>query len=724
MKDGENKKRNINYVICSFRGSNNFLFISTFSLYIFMALLESAYEYYNLNWNLLPIKQKSKIPDISSWKELQSRKISKNEIEEWFGNGHDRNIALVCGEISGVVCLDIDGQEGVDFLKDKEIPLCPTYKSSRGFKYLFKYPEGLKVQTRPSIFPQIDFLSDGHYVLLPPSLHPTGTKYEWENGKSHHDLILPDVCQWLLKEVTIDKQKVTNNLKYANIEAISKAIKPYWKPGQRDTITFALAGMLVKGNWPMAAAQQLISSICQGDEELDKRLHVLKETYNNFHAGKEIQGASGLENVLSTNTLKHIDFLVRTAKRGTPTSPTNVTKLDTIVQTTLDDVKKEFSKWLLINDELVIEIPLAVIIANMYQTIPIWMFMVAPPASAKTEILLSLAHIPWTYFLSKITPQTLVSGFRNKEIKDASLINKMTRENRYIIIMKDFTTILEMRTEQRAEILSQLREIYDGKLDSEYGNAQTVNWEGHMGFLAGVTNKIDAYSQMSSMLGERYINFRPRFPDRIEVAEKSLENAEKRKQMRKQLAVVVNQFISSLTLPPLAEIVISQEDKKTIVSLANLLATMRCGIQRDWYHKNLLVLPEPESPARLAQQFMQLCKSLAVLKGRKEVNGEEMKAIKRITLDSMTSDRLVALRVLTFAIQEETTRSISQKMNFDTRTTKQILEDLYLLKIVDRAIMVEDKEKDDDTKKQIDIRPYTWILKDEWRKKIEQLELF
>jgi len=502
-------------------------------------IIESAHEYFNLNWNLLPIKSKSKIPDIPSWKDLQVRKNTKEELDNWFGNGGNKNIALVCGEISGVVCLDIDGDEGVKFLQDKEMPLGPAYKSTRGVKYLFKYPEGLTLSTRPSIFPQIDFLSNGHYVLLPPSIHPSGTGYEWLEGRSASDLILPDICDWLLKEVVTTKQKEISNLIYPNIDKIKEALKPYWKKGQRDVITFALSGALCKANWPLVNSKQLINAICQNDEEAESRLHVLSETYANFHKGKDIQGASGLENVLSTNTLKHIDFLIRSAKKQTQIVQQNVPLSATENQCSLDDVKKEFKHWLLISDDLVIEIPLAVIIANMYQSVPIWMFMVAPPASAKTEILLALSQIPYTYFISKITPQTLVSGFKNKDVKEASLLHKMTKENRYIIIMKDFTTILEMRAENRQEILSQLREIYDGKMDSEYGNAKSVNWEGHIGFLSGVTNKLDAFSQMSTMLGERYINFRPRFPNRIEVAERSLQNAEKRKEMRNRLLLYV-----------------------------------------------------------------------------------------------------------------------------------------------------------------------------------------
>ncbi len=59
--------------------------------------------------SIIPIKSDgSKSPAISTWKEYQSRLPVASELDNWFGNGHNYGIAVICGTVSG-------GLEIIDF---------------------------------------------------------------------------------------------------------------------------------------------------------------------------------------------------------------------------------------------------------------------------------------------------------------------------------------------------------------------------------------------------------------------------------------------------------------------------------------------------------------------------------------------------------------------------------------------------------------------------------
>jgi len=145
----------------------------------------------------------------------------------------------------------------------------------------------------------------------------------------------------------------------------------------------------------------------------------------------------------------------------------------------LAEVKAVVNKWLSLEDDTVVDVMLAVVVANRLNTDPSWLLVVGPPSSAKTEILRALTGHPKAYFLSNLTPTTLVSGLKPKgKLPEPSLLPKLDGKT---LVLKDFTTVLSMRHDNQAEILAQLREIYDGSYSKAFGNGKVINWEGHVG---------------------------------------------------------------------------------------------------------------------------------------------------------------------------------------------------------------------------------------------------
>jgi hypothetical protein len=115
---------------------------------------------------------------------------------------------------------------------------------------------------------------------------------------------------------------------------------------------------------------------------------------------------------------------------------------------------------------------------------PVWLGLIAPPSSAKTELLNSISGLPHVIQAATVTPSGLLSGTPDKQ-KDKGARGGLLRQidgfgGFGIICLKDFGSILSMHAETRAETLAALREVYDGAWTRHLGSAggKTLSWKG------------------------------------------------------------------------------------------------------------------------------------------------------------------------------------------------------------------------------------------------------
>src|SRR5437879_3955056 len=70
--------------------------------------LEAALAYLMLEWRPIPVKPRDKTPLLESWIEFQERAPTETQVKAWFTRWPDANVALLTGQASGIVALDID----------------------------------------------------------------------------------------------------------------------------------------------------------------------------------------------------------------------------------------------------------------------------------------------------------------------------------------------------------------------------------------------------------------------------------------------------------------------------------------------------------------------------------------------------------------------------------------------------------------------------------------
>ena len=153
-----------------------------------------------------------------------------------------------------------------------------------------------------------------------------------------------------------------------------------------------------------------------------------------------------------------------------------------------------------------------------------------------------------------------------------------------------------------------------------------------------------------------------------------------------------------------------------IASLANVSAQLRSTVSRDAYDKHVNYQPDIERPARLAKAFAKLLKGLAVVRGKHEVTVEEYDLIVKVALDTIPRRRRAIVSYLVGS-DWRNTKTIATDLQLPSTTAQYELEDLMLIKVVNREADVADGDELRQT------TPYKWHLSENVARLIEDTGL-
>lgn len=146
-------------------------------------MIAHAIEYARRGWPVFPCAGKKPLTP----KGFKDAVTSEKQISAWWSKYPDANIGVATGEISGITVIDIDIKNNVNgFHTLKTQGLDPIdwtgpaqITGSGGRQYFFKYKKNIRTTTGGNFFPGVDVRNDGGYIIVPPSIHPSGNPYEW-----------------------------------------------------------------------------------------------------------------------------------------------------------------------------------------------------------------------------------------------------------------------------------------------------------------------------------------------------------------------------------------------------------------------------------------------------------------------------------------------------------------------------------------------------------------
>jgi hypothetical protein len=179
------------------------------------------------DYGLTPLPLVGKRPIIKNWPyRFNDKRIQKQEIIDGIVDSEgkiitykNKNLGIVTGKVSNLIVLDIDNLSSLPKLKELgNVPKTWTVRTNRGLHLYFNYDDRVPSM---KLWNSIDVLSDKKQEVAPPSVHPTGTTYQY--GLSPSQIQKADLPVWLIEYLL--KYKPDNNDSFKTDTKIQESFK-------------------------------------------------------------------------------------------------------------------------------------------------------------------------------------------------------------------------------------------------------------------------------------------------------------------------------------------------------------------------------------------------------------------------------------------------------------------------------------------------------------------
>ena len=340
---------------------------------------------------------------------------------------------------------------------------------------------------------------------------------------------------------------------------------------------------------------------------------------------------------------------------------------------TIAQVEAVYSRWLHDSDSVTTRVCHAVYVANMILPgDPVWVFLVGGSGQGKTERLAPLSIMPHVELASTLSGEAaLLSATARKDRAEHAHGGLLRRiGDKGILIIKDFTSILEMDRTARGQVLAALREVYDGRWDREVGTegGQTLTWRGKLGLLAASTTAIDKAHSVMNDMGPRSLFVRLPPADPARIGRSALEHMGRETTMRTELAAATAGLLAHLTGQPHDTAPVADG----LIGLAALVSLARSPVHRD-YSGEVELVGDPEAPTRIIKQLGQIWRACGILGlGRPE----SWEVVTRCALDSIPKLRGAVIRHLAGRVEPIDTTQVRIALAHPKRTVLRALQDL------------------------------------------------
>jgi len=265
---------------------------------------------------------------------------------------------------------------------------------------------------------------------------------------------------------------------------------------------------------------------------------------------------------------------------------------------TLQQIYDVAKKYFYLSDTKRIDIIMATALSNQLPGTPIWLIVVGASGDTKSSLAVPLGKHPAVIVLDNITPNTLASGKEDVEDLGSELHDKSK-----IIIYPDLAALSSKRAEDKAEIWSQNRNLYDGFIYKRTGSGVNKKYDNcHVTMIACSTPSIKDEFIIHAQLGTRELLYdtdaNPN--DNIEKMKAAWKNEEQEKQMQEEISIILCNFllthkVQEIEIPPEIETFLQKE--------ANKLTVLRASGTPDRIYREPISPVYPEVPTRLIKQF-------------------------------------------------------------------------------------------------------------------------
>lgn len=166
-------------------------------------LLRAALAYAAHGWAVFPLRPGQKTPACEHG--CKDATTDEAQVRAWWRECSSYGVGLATGSVSGICVVDLDG-EPLELmralLRRGPLPRTMATRTGSGGMHLIYRLCGARVpNSARRLAPGVDTRGEGGYIVAPPSLHPSGSRYELAN-----ELPTAPVPAWIVRALTEQRQ--------------------------------------------------------------------------------------------------------------------------------------------------------------------------------------------------------------------------------------------------------------------------------------------------------------------------------------------------------------------------------------------------------------------------------------------------------------------------------------------------------------------------------------
>ena len=169
-----------------------------------------ACKYADAGWHVLPLEPRGKAPMGKLVpRGMLDATTNTTLIRRWWAQAPQANVGIALAQ-SGLVAVDVDprngGSETFEQLQAEHGSLrseVMAFTGGGGEHHVFLVPPGTQVSLPGTLGPGIDLKCNG-YIVVEPSVHPSGKAYGWEASSNPLDGVVPTPLPDWLRSLRVD----------------------------------------------------------------------------------------------------------------------------------------------------------------------------------------------------------------------------------------------------------------------------------------------------------------------------------------------------------------------------------------------------------------------------------------------------------------------------------------------------------------------------------------
>lgn len=354
---------------------------------------------------------------------------------------------------------------------------------------------------------------------------------------------------------------------------------------------------------------------------------------------------------------------------------------------TLKDIETAISEYAYLENYDIVKLICAFCLTCKLPTNPLWLFIASGSSAGKTMVIELFENIPGFTQIDNMTTNSLQSGMKRTD-KSPSLLKRLPDYS--FIVFKDFTSMMSKNPEVLAELMGQLRVLYDGSMVKlTGGQEESQKFTGKVSMLGAGTGVLYSKNDQFADMGQRMViyNFEPADDYAISKFKKA-HRKDDRKAKKEILQTMFKEYVASIEVPSKFEDLPDIDDQTwdDLTDVAHLATTARSPVTRNKYGQKNEVLDKgfKESFTRMFDQLCVTAYGLILQNPDRKLTQADRKLLYKLSLDCIDPKKKAVLRALTRFSSGGGPEEIATEIGFTKGSAEQFTEDLMIHGMVTR----------------------------------------